>query len=160
SKTGYPYFVGDDLRCVSCSEWADFEFAAEAQMQMIAALLTFAANRGPAKGERKGPLQHANVNYRWETRPAPEGMAELKAAVAMHPENIVNHLRLARFQYVFGRHGRAAECYGRALEIERDSLEAGLGLAQVMADTGQRRSAFNRLSEMLQRKSKWRFFRV
>jgi hypothetical protein len=87
-------------------------------------------------------------------------MAELKAAVAEHPQNIVNHLRLARFQYIFGRRGRAAECYGRALEIEQDSLEAGLGIAQVMADTGERRSAFNRLSEMLQRKGKWRFFRA
>jgi hypothetical protein len=67
SKTGSPYFVGDDLRCVSCGEAADFEFTAEAQMQMIAALITFAANRGPAKGERKGP--------HWETRPAPEVMA-------------------------------------------------------------------------------------
>jgi hypothetical protein len=160
SKTGWPYFVGDDLRCVSCGESADFEFTTEAQMQMIAALITFAADRGLAKGERKGPLQHINVNYRWETRPAPEVMAELKAAVAEHPENIVNHLRLARFQYVFGRRGRAAECYGRALEIEQDSLEAGLGIAQVMADTGERKSAFNTLSKMLQRKDKWRFFRA
>jgi hypothetical protein len=30
SKTGSPYFVGDDLRCVSCGESADFEFTAEA----------------------------------------------------------------------------------------------------------------------------------
>jgi SEC-C motif len=160
SKTGSPYFVGDDLRCVSCGEAADFEFTAEAQMQMIAALITFAANRGPAKGERKGPMQHINVNYRWETRPAPEVMAELKAAVAEHPQNIVNHLRLARFQYVFGRRGRAAECYGRALEIQQDSLEAGLGIAHVMADTGERRGAFDRLAEMLERKSKWCFFRT
>ena len=75
SKTGSPYFVGDDLRCVSCGESADFEFTAEAQMQMTAALITVAADRGPAKGERNGPLQHINVNYRWETRPAPEVMA-------------------------------------------------------------------------------------
>jgi hypothetical protein len=160
SKTGSPYFVGDDLRCVSCDESADFEFAAEAQMQMIAALIAFAADRGPAKSERKGPLQHINVNYRWETRPAPEVMAELKAAASEHPRNIVNHLRLARFQYVLGRRGRAAECYGRALELQQDSLEAGLGIAHVMADTGERRGAFDRLSEMLERKSKWCFFRT
>jgi hypothetical protein len=160
SKTGSPYFVGDDLRCVSCGESADFEFTAEAQMQMIAALITFAADRGPAKSERKGPLQHINVNYRWETRPAPEVMAELKAAASEHPRNIVNHLRLARFQYVLGRRGRAAECYGRALELQQDSLEAGLGIAHVMADTGERRGAFDRLSEMLERKSKWCFFRT
>jgi hypothetical protein len=52
-KTGSPYFVGYDLRCVSCGEPADFEFTAEAQMQMIAAMITFAADRGPAKGEHK-----------------------------------------------------------------------------------------------------------
>ncbi len=160
SRTGSPYFVGDDLRCVSCGESADFEFTAEAHMQVMAALITFAANRGAAKDGRKGPVQFINVNYRWQTRPAPEVMAELKAAVAEYPQNIVNHLRLARFQYVLGRRGRAAECYSRALEIERDSLEAGLGIAHVMADTGERRNAFNRLAEMLQRKSKWRFFRL
>jgi SEC-C motif len=160
SKTGSPYFVGDDLRCVSCGESADFEFTAEAQMQMIAALITLAADRGPAKGERSGPLQHINVDYRWETRPAPEVMAELKAAASEHPLNIVNQLRLARFQYVLGRRGRAAECYGRALELQQDSLEAGLGIAHVMADTGERRGAFDRLSELLERKSKWCFFRT
>jgi tetratricopeptide (TPR) repeat protein len=158
SKTGSPYFVGDDLRCASCGEAADFEFTAEAHMQVMAALITFAADRGGAK--RKGPVQLMNVSYRWQTRPAPEVMAELKAAVAEYPQNIVNHLRLARFQYVFGRRKRAAECYSQALEIERDSLEAGLGIAHVMVDTGERRNAFNRLAEMLQRKSKWRFFRV
>jgi len=159
SKTESPYFIGDDLRCLSGGEWADFEFTAETHMQVMAALITFAANRGAGKNERKGPMQPMNVNYRWRIRPAPEVMTELKAAVAEYPQNIVNHLRLARFQYVFGRRGRAAECYGRALEIEQDSLEAGLGIAHVMADAGERRNAFYRLSEMLQRKSKWRFFR-
>jgi hypothetical protein len=46
------------------------------------------------------------------------------------------------------------------LEIEQDSLEARLGIAHIMADTGERRSAFDRLSEMLERKSKWCFFRT
>jgi tetratricopeptide (TPR) repeat protein len=123
-------------------------------------MIEFAAGRAVAKGERKTPLQPTSAHYRGETRPAPEVMAELKAAVAEHPQNIVNHLRLARFQHIFGRRGRAAECYGRALELAPDSFEAGLGIANVMADAGELRIAYDRLSELLQRQSQWRFFRT
>jgi tetratricopeptide (TPR) repeat protein len=77
-----------------------------------------------------------------------------------HPLNIVNHLRLARMQYVFGRRGRAEECYRRALQIEPNSMEAGLGLAQTLADAGQQRDAFDEIDRMLQHKSNWRFFRT
>ena len=155
-----PYFVRDDLRCLSCGAWADFEFTAEATMQMMAALIADMAEQGPAKADRKGPLELIDVHYRWEQRPAPEVMAELKAAVAEFPLNVVNHLRLGRFQYIFDRYGRAAECYRRALDLEPDCLEAGLGIANVMTDTGQRRIAFDKLCEMLDRGSKWRFFRT
>jgi len=153
SNTGPSCFVGDDLRCTSCGRWADFEFTAEAHMQLMGAVIRFTANR-------EGPLQPMNVVYRRETRPAPEVMAELKAAVAEHPGDVVNHLRLARLQYVIGRRGRAGECYALALAMEPDSLEAALGMARVMADAGERRSAFDRLSEMLQRQKQWRFFRT
>jgi len=159
NTTGTPYFVGDDLRCVSCDKPADFEFTAETTMQMMASFVRLAA-AGPEQAESKGPMRLISVNYRGETRPAPEVLAELKAAVAAQPEDVVNHLRLARFQYVFGRRGRAAECYGRALEIEPDSIEAGLGIAHVLADTGKRGNAFDRLSNLLERRSSWRFFRT
>jgi hypothetical protein len=155
------YFVGDEMRCASCGEWADFEFTAEAHMQMMAALILVVANKESAKGVcSKGPLHFMDVNYRWETRPAPEVMAELKAAVAREPKNVVNQLRLGRFHYVLGRPRRAAECYSRALEIEPFAMEAGLGLAHVMADTGEHTSSYEKLCAMLGEKAKWRFFRV
>jgi hypothetical protein len=157
---GPRYFVGDEMRCASCGEWADFEFTAEAHMQMMAALMMVGANKESAKGDRKGPLHLIDVNYRWKTRPAPEVMAELKAAVAREPKNVVNHLRLARFHYVLGRPRHAAECYSRAFEIEPFAMEAGLGLAHVMADTGEHRNSYERLCAMLEEKAKWRFFRV
>jgi SEC-C motif len=155
-----PYFVGDDLRCASCRKPADFEFTNEARMQVIASLITYAAGRRNGKGEHQGPLRPLSVNYRWETRPAPEVMAELQAAVAEDPQNIVNQLRLARLQSVLGRRGRAEECYSKALEIEQNSMEAGLGIAKVMAETGRERRAFDKLSDMLRRKLQWRFFRT
>jgi tetratricopeptide (TPR) repeat protein len=155
-------FVRDDLRCLSCGQWADFEFTAKAHMQMMAALLVRYARAKPKKDSIKdeGPFQLNDVTYRWQKRPAPEVMAELKSAVQQHPQNIVNHLRLARMQYVFGRRGRAEECYRRALQIEPNSMEAGLGLAQTLGDSGQQREAFDRLCQMLQLKSQWRYFRT
>ena len=155
-------FVRDDLRCLSCGQWADFDLTAEAHMQMMAALLVRSARleRKQDSNGDEGPFQHIDVTYRWQKRPAPDVMAELKAAVQQNPPNIVNHLRLARMQYVFGRRGRAEECYRAALQIEPNSMEAGLGLAQTLADAGQQRDAFDELERMLQRKSKWRFFRT
>jgi tetratricopeptide (TPR) repeat protein len=160
NKTGPACFVGDELPCASCGDWPDFEFTTEAHMQVMAAMITLAADTESPNDEHKRPLRLVDVNYRWEARPAAEVMAELKSAATQHPQNIVNQLRLGRFQYVFGRRRRAAECYNRALEIEPDSMEAGLGIAHVMADAGKQRSAFDRLSAMLEGKSKWRFFRV
>jgi hypothetical protein len=65
-------------------------------------------------------------------------MAELQAAVAGDPHNIVNQLRLARLQSILGRRGRAEECYSKALEIEQNSMEAGLGM---MSDDFEARPA-------------------
>jgi tetratricopeptide (TPR) repeat protein len=132
----------------------------DARMQIMAALIGRAAD--PHRGEdgNKCLLQFIEVTYRWETRPAPEVIAELKAAVASHPQDVVNQLRLARSQYVLGRRGRARECYRRALQIEPESLEAGLGLAQIMADAGEQHRTFDKLCELLEGKSRWRFFRT
>ena len=63
-------------------------------------------------------------------------------------------------QYLFGRRGRAEESYRSALLIEPNSMEAGLGVAQTLADAGRRREAFDRLCQMLERKNDWRFFRT
>ncbi len=160
STSGPAYFVGDDIPCVSCGQWVDFEFTQEARMQMMGALLRrLAAGRASVDND-KGPLKLIDAKYRWQTRPAPEVLAEIKEAVGRHPQDVVNHLRLARFQYVIGRRGRARECYGQALLIEPDSLEAGLGLAQIAADAGEPRTAFDKLCDLLDRKSRWRFFRT
>ena len=160
STSGPAYFVADDLPCVSCGEWVDFEFTEEAHLQLMGALVRRLVSVRAGRAPDEGPLRIIDVNYRWETRPAPEVMAEIKAAVAGHPQDVANHLRLARFQHVFGRLGRARECYSRALLIEPDSLEAGLGLSQIMADTGEPHRAFDKLCELLDRKGRWRFFRT
>ena len=75
NTTGSPYFVGNDLRCLSCDKPADFEFTPEAQMQMMACLVSLGAARKSANGESKGPVKAVDVRYRWQTRPAPEVMA-------------------------------------------------------------------------------------
>jgi tetratricopeptide (TPR) repeat protein len=131
-------------------------------MQMLAALFVRSAQqKTESDGMDNGELfQFIEVHYRWQTRPAPEVMAELKSAANKYPDNIVNHLRLARMQYAFGRRGRAEECYQSALRLEPDSIEAGLGLARTLSDAGQQSEAFGKLCQMLEAKSNWRFFRT
>lgn len=159
SKSTPPFFIGDEFPCASCGEWPDFELTTEAVLGLMATMMMMTAKER-ADHEPKGPLRIVDVSYRWEQRPAPEVMAELKAAVASDPDSINDHLRLGRMQYVFGRPNRAAEFYGRVLEMEPDCMEAGLGLAHVLADTGKQEDAYDRLCTMLERKGKWRFFRV
>ena len=154
-----PFFIGDEFPCASCGEWPDFELTTDAVLGLMATMMMSTAEEA-ADHEQKGPLRFMDVNYRWEQRPAPEVMAELKAAVASDPDSINDHLRLGRMQYLFNRPKRAAECYGRVLEMEPDSMEAGLGLANVLAGTGKQEDAYDRLCTMLERKGKWRFFRV
>jgi SEC-C motif-containing protein len=160
STSGPACFVGDDLACASCGQWADFELTNEAHMQMMGAMLRRVVAADSGQDVSEGPIKLIDAKYRWQTRPAPEVMAELKSAVAHNPRDIVNHLRLARAHYTLGRRGRARECYGQASLIEPDSLEAGLGLAQIEADAGEPRRAFDSLCELLARKSRWRFFRT
>jgi hypothetical protein len=160
STSGPDCFVGDDLACASCGQWADFELTNESHMQMMGAMLRRVVAAESGQDVSESPIKLIEVNYRWQTRPAPEVMEELRSAVAHNPRDIVNHLRLARAQYTFGRRGRARECYGQASLIEPDSLEAGLGLAQIEADAGAPRRAFDKLCELLARRSRWRFFRT
>jgi hypothetical protein len=160
SASGPNCFVGDDLACASCGQWADFELTSEAHMQMMGAMLRRVVATDLGQDVREGPIRVMNMKYRWQTRPAPEVMAELRSAIAHNPREIVNHLRLARAEHTIGRRGRARECYGRASLIEPDSLEAGLGLARIEADAGESRRAFAKLCELLDRKSRWRFFRT
>jgi hypothetical protein len=162
SASGAIHFVRDDLRCASCGQWADFDFTPEAHMQMAAALVIHSMQKQEDGGgeDSAGPFEFINVHYRWQDRPAPEVMAELKSAVSKYPDDIVNHLRLARMQYVFDRRGRAEECYRTALRLQPNSMEAGLGIARTLADAGQRSQAFARLCQMLEAKSSWRFFRT
>ena len=85
SASGPACFVGDDLACASCGAWVDFELTTEAHMQTMGALLrrVVAARSGPDAD--KDPLKLVDVKYRWQTRPAPEVLAEIKEAVARHP---------------------------------------------------------------------------
>jgi hypothetical protein len=162
NASGAAPFVRDDIRCASCGQWADFEFTSEAYMQMSAALLVRAARRkaGNNDAESQELIQLIDVQYRWQTRPAPEVMVELKSAAEKYPDNVVNHLRLGRMQYVFGRRGRAEECYQAALRLDPNSMEAGLGLAKILSDGGQQSEAFDKLCQMLDAKKDWRFFRA
>ncbi len=152
------FFIGDEFPCASCGEWPDFELTSQAMMGVMATAMMSA--REEAGHRRMGPLRFLDAFYRSEKRSAPEVMAELRAAVASDPDSIVDHLRLGRVQYLVGRPKRAAECYGRVLELEPESMEAGLGVANALADAGKRRDAYDRLRAMLERKGQWRFFRV
>ena len=131
-------------------------------MQMLAALLVHKARKEAESDglDSQELFQLVEVHYRWQTRPAPEVMAELRSAANQHPDNIVNCLRLARMQFAFGRRGRAEECYRSALRLEPHSMEAGLGLAQILSGAGQQSEAFDGLCQMLDAKSDWRFFRT
>src|SRR5262249_13888228 len=90
SASGSNYFVGDDLACASCGQWADFELTNEAQMQMMGAMLRRVVAADLGQDVVEGPVKLIDMKYRWQTRPAPEVMAELRSAVAHNPREIVN----------------------------------------------------------------------
>lgn len=103
STSGPAYFVADDLPCVSCGEWVDFEFTEEAHLQLMGALVRRLVSVRAGRVPDEGPLRIIDVNNRWKTRPAPEVMAEIKAAVAGHPQDVALRMAVQQAAFATGR---------------------------------------------------------
>ena len=154
----YPHILADEFPCASCGKWSEFEFTSEAIMAVIAHMLMFTKNTGD--GNVSIPVRLINVTAQGEKLPAPMLMARLKSAVADNPDGIEANLRLGRMLHIFKRPQAARKCYERVLSKEPNAMEAGLGLAKVLSDTGKKKEAYNVVCALLARKSSWRFFRV
>jgi len=153
-----PHVLVDEFPCASCGEWAEFKFTGDALLSMSAEMLKVAAAQTAGR-ESDGPLQLLHVDYRWEERSAPEVVAELQKAVEQNPSSERDWVVLGRVNYLLGRPRHAGECYKLIYDKDHNTMEAGLGLARVLADTNQPEEAFKLLTDLLECKEQWRFFR-
>ncbi|MET0051827.1 MAG: SEC-C metal-binding domain-containing protein [Candidatus Thiodiazotropha sp.] len=156
----HPHLLVDEFPCASCGEWPDFEFTAEANMALMAELLTLQADDSGGLTRRNSPVQLLKVHYRWEERTAPDIMAELQSAVAENPDSERDWVAMGRSNFLLGRLRHARECWQRIHDLDPTVMEAGLGVAQVMAKTGEPEPAFRLLSTLLEQKEQWRFLRA
>lgn len=158
-KSGPLFSIRDEFPCASCGKKTDFEVTSEGLLNLSFNMMAHSIG-SEAKSGRIGPFQSRNVLYRGDYRTEAEVLEELTSEVAENPDSIEAHLRLGRAQYRLKHGKQAVDCYNRALELEPNSMEAGLGLAQVKTDAGLHDEAFLGLRTMLDNKDKWRFFRV
>ena len=155
----YPHLLADEFPCASCGEWSDFEFTVEANMAVTAGLIALLGQQ--ESGEKvSSPVHFTNVTAQGEELPAPELLARLKSEAKDNPEGIVENLRLGRSLFLFNRPQAAKRCYERVISNEPDSMEAGFGLARILADTDNKKDAYNMVRGLLDKKDAWKFFRL
>ena len=69
--------------------------------------------------------------------PAVEMEAPYRAAAAADPSRAETHVQMGGVERGRGRHGEAAACYGRALEIDPLNTDAALGAGRALEDSRQ-----------------------
>ena len=158
--TEIPHLLVDEFPCASCGKWPEFEFTSYASMALTAELLSLQAEKSSGREQRNSPVQLLSVTYRWEERSAPDVVAELKSAIAEDPDSERNWVVMGRVSFLLGRPREARECWKRIYDKDPTVMEAGLGIAQVMSDSGAPEPAFKLLTDLLEHKEKWRFLRV
>ncbi len=155
----YPHLLADEFPCASCGEWSDFEFTGEANMAITASLVLVLGQQESGK-EASLPVRHTDVTAQNEQLPAPKLLARLKIEAEDNPGGVVENLRLGRALFLFSRPQAAKKCYDRVTAKEPNSMEAGLGLARISADTGNKEEAYNMVCSLLKNKDDWKFFRL
>jgi len=83
-----------------------------------------------------------------ETRQWSEALAEMDAALTMHPENAAWHAMRGYLLHVLGRESEAADAYEMALQVEPDDRDISMVLGIAMARLGRLARAADVLEEL------------
>ncbi len=145
-----PIHIGDDLECTSCGGAGPFELTVEESTR---------AYRERAQiepyGEYPGFLSFAS----FETPEGPRGpvgaLAVLRARAEAAPHSFERWIALARLAQSIGPTSEARAAFAKARSLRPGDIEAIVGLAECLLDSGDPASALRLIQRALRRRHQW-----
>ena len=156
SNSDFPFLIVDEFPCVSCDSWAGFELTSAAIMAVSAQMMIMASNNTQVNDS--SVIKSLNCLFRGKQISVPEVIGVLEASINQ-ANDIADYLDLAKVNYMIGRLKKAREMALHTVEIEPNAMEAGLTLAIMDDEAGDKDKAFHRLQSLLTHKDSWKFYR-
>jgi len=150
----------DDLRCKNCQALNRMQLTPTTLAQISAeSVKLLAFNRMGRKVPEYYPVKHV----RWQDKAEqPITLSDSEEqhlqAVKAQPSRPATHLALGKFYEYVKRDGNARAAYLRAIDLDRQCLEAMAGLARLDHAAGRLREAFEWIDQCYQALDKGRFY--
>lgn len=151
-------FVADELLCVSCGEFADFDLTSEATIALVAEMvkLTMAKEQGI---KSTGPFQIVSFQIKGKkTVSAKEAFEYYKNLVAENPNNVKNLIGFANVCKNLGKNRKSIELYTRSLELDAMCADAVYILPQLLQEEGRNSDAVKVIEKAIDNRSHWNYY--
>ncbi len=156
SVSEHPHLLADEFPCLSCGEFVDFKFEAEANFIMMGEVLRDQLASSESSGSRSMILAALKVGLPdGSEQDAPQAYALLQKKVASQPDDWLSWFRLANINTAINRPIAALACLKKAYAINPLSFDTILNLATTLAENNQESAALQLMNTALKSRSQW-----
>ena len=151
-----PYLIADEFPCLSCGEFADFEFEPEAKLALIAEAMLLQSAAESGKKQSSHLISAGSASYSDGTMQSiPAAYAVLQKKVLDNPGDWLSWFRLSNINHQINRPKAALSCLRKAYAINPLSLETIINLASILSEAGHSGEALNILNNALKSSTQW-----
>ncbi len=152
----HPYLIAEEFACLSCGEFADFEFEAEAKLALLAETMRLRMAADSGEKQDSALISRMDVLSSDGTlQPAPTAYAQLREIVGNNPDDWLSWFRMGNVNLGINRPKGALGCFRKAYAINPRSPETIINLASILSETGQGDEAFGILNNALKIRTQW-----
>ena len=152
----HPHLLADEFPCLSCGEYVDFEFEAEANVVMMGEAIRDQLARSEGSGSGSKILAAMKVGLpNGSELDAPQVYALLREKVASQPDDWLSWFRLANINHGIHRPIASLACLKKAYSINPLSFDTILNLATTLAENNQESAALEFMNTALKNRSQW-----
>ncbi len=151
--------LADEIACLSCGEFTEFEFEPEAKITLLAEALLLQAAASTGKQNSAGLIINDRMQSPDGSRQSiPSCYAGLQQKVRRTPEDWRSWFRLSNVLRHINRPKAALACLQKAHALNPLSLDTLISLAELLMDSGHPTEAFDLLDAAQKDSSRWQTF--
>jgi tetratricopeptide (TPR) repeat protein len=155
-ESGHPFMLADEFPCLSCGEFVEFKFEAEASVILMGEAIREQLAQSEGKGSKSRVLAALKiVQPDGSQQDAPQAYALLREKVANKPDDWLSWFRLANINNGIHRPIAALACLEKAYTINPLSFDTILNLASTLADNDQESAALYLMNTALESRADW-----
>lgn len=148
--------VNDEFPCVSCEQYTDFEFTADAIMALSSEMM-IASMAKVSNQHNHSLIRFVDCRLDGETIPFAVALKQLRERAAMTPDDAFAWLQLSNLLTHINRPRAAIQALSQAAQVAPDAVDVTLLLAQQHMAINEHEIAFQRLSDAMVRLFHWQF---